>query len=387
MTWHSKSNIFKATPEMRLYFKKRKTQKKFLRWEKIQFDKIIGSGVSMKEIAQFTRQLATLLEARLPLAMSLEILANQASNLKLQQIIRKILLDIKEGKSLSNSMKRYPHIFNDLYISLIKVGEHGGILEQTLSRLATYLEKMVHLHRKIRSAMAYPLVVIFVAIGAVTFLLAGVVPTFAELFQDFGSQLPAPTQWMLTVGSVIKTHFWLPVLICLGIWLLLKKIKKNEKVACYFERLSLSIPLIGGLIRKNFLAKFCQTLGTLLNCGVSLLTALEVTGYATTNKIFIKAIQNMKDRIVRGRSLIDLQSIDEPFTLLIAQMIRIGEETGTLDFMLLKVAKSYEEELDASIEALTSIIEPVIIVVLGVILGGILIAMYLQIFDLVNVIQ
>ncbi len=381
------TTIIQATPEMRQHLKANKRPIRFDKQFDFSFKKLYSPGIRTKQLAEFTRQLAALLEARLPLIRSLEILSKQMTNQKLQHILAGILSEIKEGQSFSNCLKNHPKVFDDFFVSLVRVGEQGGILEKTLNRLANYLEKMAALHRKILTAMTYPLVIVLVATGAITFLLVAVVPTFADMFQDFGGQLPGPTQFLLSMSALLKENFWLLLLSILILGYAFVRIKRTQRGSYFFDKISLKAPLFGSLFKKNFLARFCRTLGTLLSSGVTLVQSLEVTQTISKNKVFKNAIVQMKDRIIQGKPMMELVGKLEPFTPLTIQMIRVGEETGELDAMLEKVAKFYEQELDATVEALTSIIEPVIIVFLGVILGGALIAMYLQLFNLVNVIQ
>ncbi len=347
----------------------------------------LPTRVSTRQLAGFTRQLATLIQAKLALTKSLEILSEQSPGKRLRDITKTILTRIRAGQSLSDCLRAEPKVFSELFVSLVSVGEQGGILEKTLDRLAIYLEKTAGLQRKLLTAMTYPAVIILVAVGAVTFLLIAVVPTFAEMFQDFGGELPGPTRLLLATSGFVQDYFWW---LFLGNGLLLlafRRLRNTERGGLLCNHLALHTPFIGTVLKKNFVAKFCRTLGTLLESGVPLLRALEVAQNISRNQVFRRAIIEMKARVVQGKSLLELEGDPAPFTALTAQMIRVGEETGEMDRTLLKVAKFYEEELDAAVDAMTSVIEPVIIVVLGVVLGGTLVALYLQLFDLVNVIQ
>lgn len=309
------------------------------------------------------------------------------SNPRLKEILQAIVLRINEGEAFSDCLRRHPKVFDDFFISLVEVGERGGMLEQTLNRLALYLEQMAKLQRKIITALTYPSVIILVAAGSMAFLLIAVVPTFADMFKDFGSELPGPTQFLLDVGTFLKSNFIWLVTAMAAMLVIFLRLKKIRAVSYFLDKLLLKLPLFGTLLRKSFLAKFCQTLGTLLQGSVSLLDSLDVAKRISRNQIFQSAIEEMQQRVIRGNNLVSGQDSGTTFTPLTRQMIRVGEETGELDKMLLKVAHFYEDELDATIDALTSIIEPVIIVVLGVVLGGTLVAMYLQLFNVVDVIQ
>lgn len=343
--------------------------------------------VSRKQLAAFTRQLATLLEARLPLSRALEILHEQTGNESLRRVLSHVLYNIKEGTAFSTSLESYSRLFDQFYLSMVRVGERAGILEDTLTRLADHLEKMARLQRKILTAMTYPLVIVLVALGAMGFLLVVVVPTFSEMFRDFGGQLPGPTQLLFDLAHGLKANFIWLMAGTAGLVLLFFRLKRIEKVAAWLDRVVVRLPLIGTLLVKGFVARFSRTTGTLLTCGVKLVVALEVSAGLSTNRLLNASVIAMSERIIRGQSLMATDKDSRPFTRLTQQMIRVGEETGELDKMLLRVAQFYEEELDATIDGLTAIIEPVIIVFLGVVLGGALVAMYLQLFSLVDVIQ
>lgn len=343
--------------------------------------------LSTRHLAEFTRQLATLLQARLPLARALHLLAEQQPNPKLRSLLHNILERIKAGQALSDALAEQRNQFSGLYLSLVRVGEQAGILDQTLSRLAQYLEKAARLQRKIITALTYPALIVVVAVAAIAFLLIAVVPTFADMFQDFGATLPGPTRFLLDAGEFVRDYgHWLflslTASILMGVYA-----RKIERIASMFDRMLLRLPVIGSLLARNFLAKFCRTLGTLLQSGVVLVNALEVTQQISGNTVFAQAIRQMMQRIVRGESLLPADAAIAPFSRLTQQMIRVGEETGELGPMLIKVAQFYEDELDARIDTMTSVIEPIIIVFLGIVLGGTLVAMYLQMFELTSVIQ
>ncbi len=378
-----------SVPEMQHFIQMQKPKTRSRSKQPVDFslEKYITPRIRTKQLAEFTRQLATLLEARLSLTRALEILTEQSTNQKLRKILEDILAKIRGGQSFSNCLKSHPKVFSEFFVSLVEVGEQGGILEQTLNRLANYLEKLAHLQRKVLTALTYPLVIVLVAMGAVTFLLVAVVPTFADMFEDFGGQLPGPTRFLLELGTFVKSNFWLIAGLGILTAIVLTRLTKTPKGSVLRDKLLLKVPLISALLKKSFLAKFCRTLGTLLNSGVTLVDALQVAEKVSKNQVFQNALREMKVRIIQGHSMMPAHISIEPFSPLTIQMIRVGEETGELAEMLLKVAGFYEAELDATIEAMTSIIEPVIIVFLGVVLGGTLIAMYLQLFNLVDVIQ
>lgn len=343
--------------------------------------------VRSRELTDFTRQLATMVSARLPLVRSLEILAQQQKNKRLQEVIHTVRQSLVRGKSLRDSLAQHPQTFTPLFVNMVHVGEASGSLPEILQQFALYQEKISALKRKLATAMAYPGVIILVACGALSFLLFGVMPTFTDMFRDFGAPIPTPARILLAGSVFIKTNIvYLLLLLVVGL-LLLKAWAQTPRGHWRFDRIKISIPLLGAVIRKILLARFARTLGTLIQAGVSLLEALDITAKSSGNLVFQAQILQMKEMAGRGEAMEKSLAGSKLFSPLVIQMIAVGEETAELGGMLLKTAEFYESEVDAAIEALTSIIEPVIIVVLGVILGGTIIAIYLQIFDLMNVIQ
>lgn len=343
--------------------------------------------IPRKMQAEFTRQMATLLSARLPLLRAIEIVNKQNGSPKMLEITTEVLKQIQDGKSFSEGLAFYPRIFNEFYVGMVRVGEESGLLDTALDRLAVYLEKMAKLQRKIVTALTYPAVIVIVAVGAIAFMLIAVVPTFADMFQDFGGELPGPTKALLNAGIFLKNNLgWILVFIA-GVVVGFNYALCFERFKRQVDRFVLKIPLIGGLLKKSFLAKFCRTLGTLLSSGVVLVNALDVSRSISNNRMLQDAVTNMKHRVIAGKPLVEIDRPQEPFNQLSQQMIYVGEETGELESMLIRVTEFYEEELDAAIDGLTAVIEPVIIVFLGVVLGGTLVAMYLQLFNLVNVIE
>ena len=348
---------------------------------------LLRRSIRAREIMDFTRQLSTMVAARLPLTRSLEILSKQQKNIRFRQIIDDLLRRVQSGKSLSSSMSHYPKLFDPLYVNMLRIGEISGNMPEILLELADYLEKMGGLKRKLFTAMTYPAVILIVAIGAFSFLVFGVMPTFAEMFRDFGSEIPMVLSVMMNTGRFIQSYLvWLLLLMVAIIYLLRIRLR-TEKGRRMLDNFKLRIPLIGRVVKKIIIARFARTLGTLLGNGISLLESLDVTCDISGNRIFQEQILRMKQSAVKGEPMEKSISSSSLFPALLVQMIGIGEETAELPGMLIKTAEYYESEVDAAIEALTSIIEPVIIVVLGVVLGGMMIAIYLQIFDMMNVIQ
>jgi type IV pilus assembly protein PilC len=346
-----------------------------------------GRAVRTREIAEFTHQLATLIQARLPLARCLEILAGQQKNARFRRVLLEVLEGVKSGKSFSDSLSGFPALFGPLYVNMAAVGETGGNMPEMLSRLSLYYEKMINMRRKAATALTYPAVVVLVAIGAISFLTFGVMPTFADMFNDFDAKMPLPARILIGSGDFIRGHL-LPVLILIAAGIgLFRAFARTVRGRWKIDAMRFKIPLAGSIYRKTAVARFSRTLGTLLSSGVSLLDALDTTAGSCGNLLIEKEILGMKRTAAKGEALERSVSGSNLFPELVAQMIAVGEETAELPSMLVRVAEYYEGEVDAAVEALTSVIEPVIIVVLGVILGGTIIAIYLQIFDLMNVIQ
>ena len=351
-----------------------------------------GRSVSMKKVKShdlciFTRQLATMIEARLALTRALEILTTQIQNRRFKTIAEDILKQVNEGLSLAQSLKKYTPVFGSLYISMVQVGEVAGVLDLTLNRLASHLERMAALRRKLLTAMSYPAIIVLVAIGAITFLLVGIVPTFADMFHDFGAELPFLTRVVIQVGEGIKNYALLIFIFMLLAVYFGKRLTETGKGRYFRDRILLGLPVWGNFIKKILITRFCRTLGTLLESGISLLEALEVSSGISENVVFEKNIIDMKEYATKGGFIADSIEKSSIFPPMVAQMIHVGEETAKLDIMIHKVADFYDDEVNAIIDTLTSIIEPVIIVFLGVILGVTVVAMYLQIFNLMDVIQ
>lgn len=355
--------------------------------EKIQAQSLLRKSVRTKDIADFTRQLSVMLQARLPLAKSLEILLHQQKKGAFRNVIEQVLKGVKSGNSLSESMSFHPRVFGPLYVNLLSAGEVSGNLSEILQQLSIHLEKMVGLRRKILTAMTYPAVIVVVAVGAISFLVFGVMPTFSDLFQDFDARMPLPARILIGSANFVKSKILFLVLAGAVLLFLLRRLIRSEKGGWMLDRLKLKIPLTGPVVKKVAIARFARTLGTLLSGGVPLLDALEVTARSSGNRLIEKEIIEMKQMASKGEAIEKSMSGSTVFPDLVIQMIAVGEETAELPRMLARTAEYYESETDASIDAMTSVIEPLVIVVLGVILGGTMIAIYMQIFDLMNVVQ
>jgi type IV pilus assembly protein PilC len=328
-----------------------------------------------------------MIEARLSLTKSLEILMSQIQNNKFRNIVEDILAQVKGGTSFARSLSFHRNVFSNLYINMVNVGEVAGVLDLTLNRLAAHLEKIATLKRKLMTAMSYPAVIILVAIGAITFLLTAIVPTFADMFHDFGAELPMLTRLIIDIGEGVKSYGIFFIIFFVVAILFIRRYTETGTGKLLKDKLLLLLPLWGNFLKKILISRFCRTLGTLLESGVSLLEALEVAAGISGNKVFEIEIHQMKQYATRGGFIADSVLNSTIFPPIVSQMMHVGEETAKLEVMSHKIADFYDEEVNATIDTLTSIIEPVIIVFLGIILGGTVVAMYLQIFNLMDVIQ
>ncbi|MDX9857354.1 MAG: type II secretion system F family protein [candidate division Zixibacteria bacterium] len=343
-----------------------------------------GTGIKKVEISRFTRQFATMIGAGLPMVQCLDILASQTENKELGKVIAQIKDGVQGGATLSDAMSRHPKIFDQLYVNMVEAGEVGGALDAILVRLAIYREKADQLVRKVKGAMVYPSVIVVVATGVTIAMLTFIVPVFAKMFAGVGSELPAPTQVVLGISNFLKANLlYMVVGLVVGVvgfiyW------KKTPAGALLFDKLLLKTPIFGTLVKKSSVARFTRTLSTLLSSGVSILEALEITAKTSGNKVVANAINKSMLAIAEGDTITGPLKGTGVFPPMVTQMIGVGEKTGGLDDMLNKIADFYDEEVDEAVTALTSIIEPVIIVFMGVIIGGILIAMYLPMFDIIG---
>ncbi len=347
----------------------------------------IGSGVKTKEVVVFTRQFATLVNAGLPLLHSLGILAEQSDNPRFREVILAVRSDIQAGRTLAEALRRHSKVFGDVYVNMVAAGEAGGALDTILLRLAGFLEKSDTLARKIRGAMAYPAVVLFVVLAATGILLWQVVPIFAGIFEDAGMVLPAPTLAVLGVSEFLQSYFHLLVLGVIGAGAGVARAYRTADGRLAIDRLVLRLPIVGDLVRKTAVSRFTRTLGTLVSSGVPILEGLEITASTAGNRVVHDAVIASRGSIAGGATIAEPLRSSGVFPPMVVQMINVGEQTGGLYEMLGKIADFYDEEVDASVGALTSILEPVMIVVMGVVIGGMVVAMYLPMFDLVQTIE
>jgi type IV pilus assembly protein PilC len=343
-----------------------------------------GKGVPAKNLAIFTRQFSVMIDAGLPLVQCLDILGRQEPHKNFSAVILKVREDVEGGAALADSMKRHPKTFDALYSNMIAAGEAGGILDTILKRLAVYIEKNVKLVSEVKSAMIYPVAVIVIAALVVGAILWKVIPTFASLFQGLGAQLPLPTRVVIAASDFVVAWGWL-IVVGIGVaGYLVKRYYGTEGGRFAIDALMLKMPVLGNIIRKVSVARFCRTLSTLLSSGVPILDGLDITARTSGNAIIERAILTTRSGIERGETVSGPLKETNVFPSMVVQMINVGETTGALDTMLSKIADFYEDEVDAAVAGMLTLLEPIMIAFLGVVVGGIVIAMYLPIFDLIS---
>ncbi|MDI6785467.1 MAG: type II secretion system F family protein [bacterium] len=346
-----------------------------------------GARVGLKTLVIFNRQLATLVNAGIPIVQSLSILIEEEKDKRFKPTIINVCSDIEKGSTISEALAKHPKVFSHLYVSMIRSGELGGILDEILLRLAAYYEFIDDLRKKVRSAMVYPTTVLVIAGVIVSFLLGFVVPRFKETFESFGGTLPPLTLMVISMGEFVKDNIIYMIICLIGIIWAIFMLKRTEKGAFVIDGLVLKVPVIGDLIRKIAIAKFSRTLGSLVKSGVSILESLEVAGKTCDNKVIEGAVMESRISIREGERIADPLKKSGAFPPMVVQMIAIGEETGSLDDMLNKISDFYDRESNATIATMSSLIEPVLILFLGIVVGGILIAMFLPIFSLSGLIK
>lgn len=338
--------------------------------------------VSVKDLAIFSRQFSTMINAGVPVLQSLNIIIDQVENQGFKDVIKKIKDDISQGSTLSDAIAKYPNVFSGLYINMIKAGEAGGLLDTILQRLSSYLEQADSLKRKVKSAMTYPLVVSTIAVSVVIFLLAFVIPTFKDVFSSFGGKLPLPTQILVTISETVRKFILFIVggaIVFIVTFIRLIKTTKGQHI---WHRVQLKIPVFGMLLKKVAVSKFTRTLGTLVRSGVPIVQALDIVAKTAGNTVVEGAIIKAKNSIKDGESITAPIKESGIFPPMVVQMISVGEETGAMDEMLIRVADFYDDEVETAIEGLTSMIEPLLIVFMGVTIGAIVVAMFMPMFEM-----
>ena len=345
-----------------------------------------GGKVKDKDIVVFTRQLATMIDAGLPLVQCLEILANQAENRVFGKAIADIRADVEGGSTYADALRKHPKVFDELYVNMVAAGEAGGILDTILNRLSKHIEKAMKLKKQIKGAMVYPSTIVGVAIVVISILMVWVIPTFATIFTDFGGALPLPTQIVINASNFMKSNFLYMIIGAVTFCFLLRAYYRTEKGRRNIDALLLKLPVFGDLIRKAAVAKFTRTLGTLISSGVPILEGLIIVAKTAGNKIIEEAILVARQSISEGKTIADPIAKAKVFPPMVVQMIAVGETAGALDAMLAKIADFYDDEVDAAVTALTALMEPMLMIFLGVVIGFIVIAMYLPIFKLGSVV-
>lgn len=346
-----------------------------------------GSKIKPKDIAIFTRQLATMMKAGVPLLQAFDIVGRGNANPSVTKLLNDIRTDVETGTSLSAAFRKYPMYFDSLYCNLVEAGEAAGILESLLDRLATYMEKTEAIKSKIKSALMYPISVIVVAFVVVSVIMIFVIPAFKEVFTSFGADLPAPTLFVIALSEVFVQYWWL-IFGGIGgaIYFFLQAWKRSEKVQQFMDRLMLKLPIFGDLVYKSVIARWTRTLATMFAAGVPLVEALDSVGGASGNSVYAMATTKIQQEVSTGTSLTAAMTNANVFPSMVLQMCAIGEESGSIDHMLGKAADFYEAEVDDMVAGLSSLMEPIIIVILGGLIGGIVVSMYLPIFKLGSVV-
>ena len=347
----------------------------------------MAKKVKIRDLAIFSRLFSTMVNAGLPIDQCLDILSEQVANKTFGKIIREVHQSVSGGSSMAEALTRHRKVFDNLYIHMVEAGETGGVLALIFKRLATYLEKADALRRKVKGAMIYPLVILTVATGATIFLLLKVIPVFAKMFAEMGATLPKPTQIVIALSEFIQSYLLYGIAMAIGLVILYKRYRKTDAGKLATDKLFLKLPVIGNVMRKTAVARFTRTLGTLISSGVPILQGLEITAKTSGNMVVQRALLATKKSISEGKNISVPLAESGVFPNMVVQLISVGEQTGRLAEMLEKIADFYDEEVEASVQAMTSLIEPVVIVFMGVVIGGLLIAMYLPMFDLIGAIE
>jgi len=338
--------------------------------------------VSRKDIIVFTRQFSTMIDAGLTLVKCLEILGSQQPNPTFKRILKEVSGDVVTGATLSEGLKKHPKQFDDLYCNLVAAGEEGGILDIILQRLATHIEKAARLRSRVKGAMMLPSIIFVVFIGVMAFMLTFVIPVFAEMFEGMGASLPAPTQFFVNLSNFFKGNL-IYIAVCTGVFIyLFRRFKNTDRGKVIWDRFMLQVPIFGDLQRKMAVAHFTRTLSTMMSSGVPIMDGLEITARTAGNVIIEESLMDTRKAISEGRSIADPLEESGVFPSMVIQMISVGEEAGALETMLGKIADFYDEEVDAAVDALTTAIEPLMTVIMGVGVGGLMVAMYLPMFQI-----
>jgi type IV pilus assembly protein PilC len=346
----------------------------------------LKGGVKEKDIVVFSRIFSTMINAGLPLIQCLELLASQEQNKAFKQIIQKIKEDIEGGSTLCDALKKYPKVFDDLFVNLVAAGESGGILDVILNRLSGYMEKAAKLKSKVKGAMTYPASVLCISVGVVALLLLKVIPVFQKMFEGMGGTLPAPTQFLVNASAFMQSYFIYMIIGVVGAGFAFNRYYNTEKGRWVIDALILKSPVFGPLLKKVAVSKFTRTLSTMMTSGVPILEGLNIVSKTAGNKVIEAAIQKTRQSISEGKTIAEPLAETNIFPPMVVQMIAVGEATGALDAMLSKIADFYDDEVDAAVDAMTALLEPFMMVFLGGVVGGMIIAMYLPIFKMASVV-
>jgi len=346
-----------------------------------------GKSIKQRDVAIFTRQLSTMMKAGVPLLQAFDIVGRGSPNPRLTRLLNDIRSDVETGTSLSSAFRKHPQYFDALYCNLVEAGEAGGILEELLSRLAMYQEKTLALKQKVKSALIYPTAVIVVAFAVLTVIMIFVIPSFKEVFTSFGAELPAPTLVVMAMSDFM-VHWWLLLLVLIGggAYTFFETWKRSEKMQFFMDRALLKMPIFGDLVMKSVVARWTRTLSTMFAAGVPLVEALDSVGGTAGNLLYTRATEQIQRDVAAGSALTTAMNGVNVFPTMVLQMAAIGEESGALDDMLARAAEFYEEEVDEMVKGLSTLMEPIIIVVLGTLIGGIVVSMYLPIFKIGQVV-
>ena len=363
----------------------RKSDERRARKQKKGLGDLYFGGIKVKQLVIMTRQLSTLIDAGLPLLRSINVLIAQQKPSKLKDVLQEMSSDIQQGSTFSEALAKHPKYFDRLYVNMVRAGEVGGMLEAVLNRLAIFMERRQALKRRVKGAMVYPIAVLSFATIIVLFLLAYVVPEFAEVFKDFGADLPWMTRFLMDVGDFLRFQYWKMLLYFNGTIIFFKVLSKFKLTKRVVDRVVLKIPLLGDLVTKVAVARFSRTLGTLITSGVPILQSLRITKETIGNEVIENAVQKVHDSIKEGDTIAAPLDASKVFPPMVVNMIDVGEETGSLDAMLMKVADIYDSEVEIAVETMLRLMEPAMIIVLGGIVGFIVIALYLPIFTLADV--
>jgi type IV pilus assembly protein PilC len=343
-----------------------------------------GRRIPPKKVAVFTRQFSVMIDAGLPLVQCLDVLGTQQDHKAFQKIILQVRQDVEAGSTLADAMRKHPRAFDALYVNMVAAGESGGILDTILQRLSTYIEKAVKLRAQVRSAMIYPIAVLTIAAGVVAIILLKVIPTFAALFAGLGAELPLPTRVVIAASNFMARYFLLIIVFLVGAWYAFKAYYRTDGGRHLVDRIVLQLPIFGEIYRKIAVARFCRTLATLTSSGVPILDSLEITARTAGNAIIEDAILATRKSVEAGKTIAEPLRDAKVFPNMVVQMVSVGEQTGAIDTMLNKIADFYEDEVDVAVAGLIKLMEPIMIAILGVVIGGIVIAMYLPMFSLIT---